>query len=195
MDEQVGRLSSELRKLGEAENTLLFFCSDNGPEGQAGNAPGSAGHLSGRKRSLLEGGIRVPGLVEWPARIKPGRTTNVPCVTSDYLPTILALLGVEPITDRPIDGISLVPLFDGKLAKRGRPIGFESKGQTAWIGDRYKLYSNGKAKGTPKLLDLIADPSENQDLAKREPGLAKRLTRELAAWRNSCRASAAGKDY
>lgn len=195
MDEQVGRLRSELRKLGAAENTLLFFCSDNGPEGQAGNAPGSAGHLSGRKRSLLEGGIRVPGLVEWPARIKPGRTTNVPCVTSDYLPTILALLGVESITDRPIDGISLVPLFDGKLAKRGRPIGFESKGQTAWIGDRYKLYSNGKAKGTPKLFDLIADPSEKQDLAKREPGLAKRLARELAAWRESCRASAAGNDY
>ena len=94
MDEQVGRLRSELRKLGAAENTLLFFCSDNGPEGQTGKAPGSAGHLSGRKRSLLEGGIRVPGLVEWPARIKPGRTTNVPCVTSDYMPTILALLGV-----------------------------------------------------------------------------------------------------
>ena len=195
MDEQVGRLRSELRKLDAAENTLLFFCSDNGPEGQAGNAPGSAGHLSGRKRSLLEGGIRVPGLVEWPARIKPGRTTNIPCVTSDYLPTILALLGVEPITDRPIDGISLVPLFDGKLAKRGRPIGFESKGQTAWIGDRYKLYSNGKAKGAPKLFDLIADPSEKQDLAKRESGLAKRLARELAAWRDSCRASAAGSDY
>ena len=94
MDEQVGRLRSELRKLSAAENTLLFFCSDNGPEGQTGKAPGSAGHLSGRKRSLLEGGIRVPGLVEWPARIKPGRTTSVPCVTSAYLPTILALIDV-----------------------------------------------------------------------------------------------------
>ena len=195
MDEQVGRLRGELRKLGAAENTLLFFCSDNGPEGETGKAPGSAGHLSGRKRSLLEGGIRVPGLVEWPARIKPGRITNIPCVTSDYLPTILALLDVEPITNRPIDGISLVRLFDGKLAKRGRPIGFESKGQTAWIGDRYKLYSSGKAKGGPQLFDLIADPSEKQDLAKREPGLAKRLARELAVWRESCRASATGRDY
>ena len=137
----------------------------------------------------------MPGLVEWPARIKPGRTTNVPCVTSDYLPTILALIDVEPITDRPIDGISLVPLFDGKLAKRGRPIGFESKGQTAWIGDRYKLYFSGKAKGAPQLFDLIADPSEKQDLAKREPGLAKRLAKELTVWRESCRASATGNDY
>jgi len=86
-------------------------------------------------------------------------------------------------------------LFDGKLAKRGRPIGFESKGQTAWIDDRYKLYSSGKAKGASKLFDLIADPSEKTDLAKRKPGLAKRLAGELAAWRESCRASAAGNDY
>ena len=132
----------------------------------------------------------------------------------DFFPTLLELVGIAtpgatpprlvvrtvsgPVDAWPpaaLDGVSLVPLFDGKLAKRGRPIGFESKGQTAWIGDRYKLYSNGKAKGAPKLFDLIADPSENQDLAKREPGLAKHLARELAAWRDSCRASAAGRDY
>ena len=195
MDEQVGRLRSELRKLGSADNTLLFFCSDNGPEGQTGKAPGSAGLLSGRKRSLLEGGIRVPGLVEWPAHIKPGRTTNIPCVTSDYLPTLLQLLNIKPITDRPIDGISLVPLFDGKMTQRGRPIGFESKNQTAWIGDRYKLYLTGKAKGGHQLFDLIADPAEKQDLAKRKPDLAKRLAKELADWQKSCRASAAGNDY
>ncbi len=195
LDEQVGRLRAELRALGIANDTLLFFCSDNGPEGQAGSAPGTAAHLSGRKRSLLEGGIRVPGLVEWPARIKPGRNTDIPCVTSDYLPTILDLVGAKPVAGRPIDGISLVPLFDEKMAKRDRPIGFESKGQTAWIGDRYKLYSSGKTKGGHQLFDLVADPSEKQDLAKRQPGLAKRFVGELAAWRASCRASAAGEDY
>ena len=195
LDEQVGRLRAELRALGIADDTLLFFCSDNGPEGQAGSAPGTAAHLSGRKRSLLEGGIRVPGLVEWPARIKPGRNTDIPCVTSDYLPTILDLVGAKPVAGRPIDGISLVPLFDEKMAKRDRPIGFESKGQTAWIGDRYKLYSSGKTKGGHQLFDLVADPSEKQDLAKRQPGLAKRFVGELAAWRASCRASAAGEDY
>ena len=195
MDEQIGRLRSELRKLSVATNTLLFFCSDNGPEGQADTAPGSAGHLSGRKRSLLEGGIRVPGLAEWPAKIKPASTTKIPCVTSDYLPTILALLGIDPINDRPIDGINLLPLFDGKMVERNRPIGFESKGQTAWVGDRYKLYSSGKTKSEHQLFDLIADPSEKQNLVKREPALAKRLAKELADWRESCRASAAGRDY
>ena len=194
LDEQVGRLRAELRALGIADDTLLFFCSDNGPEGQAGSAPGTAAHLSGRKRSLLEGGIRVPGLVEWPARIKPGRNTDIPCVTSDYLPTILDLVGAKPVAGRPIDGISLMPLLDGKLAKRGKPIGFESKGQLAWIGERFKLYRGG---GSAKfnLFDLVADPSEKTDLAKRQPGLAKRLAGELAAWRASCQASAAGEDY
>ena len=60
---------------------------------------------------------------------------------------------------------------------------------------RYKLYSSGKAKGAPQLFDIITDPSEKQDLAKREAGLAKRLAKELADWRQSCRASAAGRDY
>ena len=82
-----------------------------------------------------------------------------------------------------------------RQTQRGRPIGFESKNQTAWIGDRYKLYSTGKAKGGHQLFDLVADPAEKKDLAKRQPGLAKRLAKELADWRKSCRASAAGNDY
>ena len=194
LDEQVGRLRAELRALGIADDTLLFFCSDNGPEGKSGSAPGTAAHFIGRKRSLLEGGIRVPGIVEWPGRVKAGRSTDIPCVTSDYLPTILDLLGVEPITDRSIDGISLVPLRDGNMAKRGKPIGFESKGQLAWVGDRYKLYRSGGAAEF-KLFDLVADPSEKTDLAKAQPRLAKRFAGEVAAWRASCRASAAEEDY
>ena len=104
------------------------------------------------------------------------------------------MLVVEPITDRSIDGISLVPLLDGNMAKRGKPIGFESKGQLAWVGERFKLYrSGGSAKF--KLFDLVADPSEKTDLAKAQPRLAKRFADELAAWRASCQASAAGEDY
>ncbi|GIT38649.1 MAG: hypothetical protein Ct9H300mP7_5700 [Verrucomicrobiota bacterium] len=74
-------------------------------------------------------------------------------------------------------------LIDGSLAKRGKPIGFESKGQLAWVGDQYKIYSSGKAKnGQPKfkLFDLVADPSEKNDLAQNHAALAKRLTGELA---------------
>ena len=85
-------------EVGVAENTLLWFCSDNGPEGKKGKAPGAAGTLRGRKRDLLEGGIRVPGLLEWPARIKEGRRTAIPAGTIDYLPTIVDVErnGAEP---------------------------------------------------------------------------------------------------
>ena len=200
LDEQVGRLRKELRTLGIADNTLVTFCSDNGPEGNA-SAPGSAGHFSGRKRSLLEGGLRVPGLIEWPAKIKPG-VTAIPAVTSDYLPTILDLIGAEQTDKRPLDGISLVPLFKGKMKERGQPIGFQSAGQVALISDRYKIYGSGGRKKEQeltlpklKLFDLKKDPSEKNDLAAQHPDLIKKMTATLKQWRKSCRHSDTGGDY
>ncbi|MDG1831922.1 MAG: sulfatase-like hydrolase/transferase, partial [Verrucomicrobiota bacterium] len=200
LDEQVGRLRKELRTLGVADNTFVAFCSDNGPEGNA-SAPGSAGHFSGRKRSLLEGGIRVPGLIEWPAKIKPG-VTAIPAVTSDYLPTILDLIGAEQTDKRPLDGISLVPLFKGKMKERGQPIGFQSAGQVALISDRYKIYGSGGRKKEQeltlpklKLFDLKKDPSEKNDLAAQHPDLIKKMTATLKQWRKSCRHSDTGGDY
>ena len=200
LDEQVGRLRKELRTLGIANNTLVTFCSDNGPEGNA-SAPGSAGHFSGRKRSLLEGGIRVPGLVEWPAKIKPGKT-DIPAVTSDYLPTILEIIGAKQTDKRPLDGISLVPLFKGKMKERGQPIGFQSAGQVALISDRYKIYGSGGRKKEQKLtlpklklFDLKKDPSEKNDLAAQHPDLIKKMTATLKQWRKSCRHSDTGGDY
>ncbi|MDE2679746.1 MAG: sulfatase-like hydrolase/transferase [Verrucomicrobiota bacterium] len=200
LDEQVGRLRKELRTLGIADNTLVTFCSDNGPEGNA-SAPGSTGHFSGRKRSLLEGGIRVPGLVEWPAKIKPG-VTAIPAVTSDYLPTILDLIGAEQTDKRPLDGISLVPLFKGEMKARGNPIGFQSAGQVALISDRYKIYGSGGRKKEQeltlpklKLFDLKKDPFEKNDLAAQHPDLIKKMTGTLEQWRKSCRHSDTGGDY
>lgn len=199
MDEQVGRLRTELRAMGIANNTLVTFCSDNGPEGKAGSAPGSAGHLNGRKRDLLEGGIRVPGLIEWPGKIRPGNTT-MPAVTSDYLPTILDLIGAKPVGDRPLDGISLRPLFNGPMKNRGQSIGFQSAGQVALIGDRFKLWGRAGGKQvdklpTLKLFDLVNDPSEKTDVAAQHPEVVARMTRELKTWRASLEASDRGEDY
>lgn len=81
MDEPVGRLRDALRRWGAAENTMLWFTSYNGPENRT---PGSPEPFRGRKRSLYEGGVRVAGLLEWPARISAARATDVPAVTSDY---------------------------------------------------------------------------------------------------------------
>ncbi|MDZ4821715.1 MAG: sulfatase-like hydrolase/transferase [Planctomycetota bacterium] len=138
MDEQVGRLRKELRDLQVADNTILWFCSDNGPEGGS-DAPGSAGPLKGRKRDLWEGGIRVPGLLEWPGVIRNPRVVQTPCVTSDILPTVLDYLDVKSTGPAPTDGISLRPLIEGQVTERGAGIGFEYGNMAVWLADRYKL--------------------------------------------------------
>ena len=85
MDKEIGRLRASLQELGIADNTMVWFCSDNGPE----KGPGVSGGFRERKRSLYEGGVRVPGLLVWPDKIKQGRVELAPAVTSDYLPTIM----------------------------------------------------------------------------------------------------------
>ncbi|GAG59988.1 unnamed protein product, partial [marine sediment metagenome] len=107
LDEQVGRLRRKLRELEIAGNTMLWFCSDNGPEGNTGELPGSAGPFRGRKRSLFEGGVRVPGILEWPDRIEEPRAVSMPCCTSDHFPTVMEVLGFKMQGQpEPIDGIS-----------------------------------------------------------------------------------------
>jgi arylsulfatase A-like enzyme len=198
MDEQIGRLRKELRELDIANDTMVWFCSDNGPEGKdgrSGRTRGSAGFLRGRKRSLFEGGVRVPALLEWPMRIKGGRVTDTPCCTSDYFPTTLDVLGINiQGQPKPIDGISLLPLIEGKMTKRPVPIAFESGSQLSLTDNHYKIYSNNKGK-TYMLFDLIKDPGEKKDLAAEKTQILKSMKTTLEKWRKSCKDSLAGKDY
>ena len=130
LDAGVGKLRKALRDLGIADNTLLWFNSDNGPYI---NDPGSTGGLRGWKVTLWEGGIRVPGIIEWPARIKRPMVTDVPCSTCDIYPTIIDILGLKvPGQVEPIDGISLAPLLEGRMTERPKPIGF-------WWNPRYSV--------------------------------------------------------
>jgi arylsulfatase A-like enzyme len=193
MDLQMARLRKELRDLGIADNTMLWFCSDNGPEHKTG--PGSAGPLRGRKRDLFEGGVRVPGILEWPARVKPGRTTDLPCSTSDYFPTVLDVLGFKMQGQpEPIDGVSLMPLIDGRMTERPVPIAFESGNQVSLTDNRYKIISTDGGK-TYMLFDLVENPGETKDLAAEKPEIVAGMRATLEAWRASCRDSQAGKDY
>jgi arylsulfatase A-like enzyme len=198
MDEQIGRLRAELRRLDVADNTMLWFCSDNGPEGKDGRHGrfrGSAGPFRGRKRSLLEGGIRVPALLEWPDRVRPGRATDSPCCTSDYFPTILDVLGFTPKgRPAPVDGVSLLPLIDGKVTERPAPIAFESRKQLALIGNRYKIYSSDQGKSYA-LYDVIDDPGESTDLALEKRAVVETMKKTLNGWRRSCQQSLVGRDY
>lgn len=125
MDRAIGTFRSALRELGAADNTLLWFCSDNGIPIPDENDSFNGG-WRGTKGTIYEGGLRVPGIIEWPAVIKSPRASSVPCVTSDILPTVLDLLDLRhPDPKRPLDGISLRALIvDGTMKERPSPIGF-----------------------------------------------------------------------
>ena len=156
----------------------------------------STGGLRGRKRSLFEGGVRVPGLLEWPARIAKARQSDVTCATQDYFPTVLAALGIEsPDPSRPLDGVNLLPLIAGADFKRGRPLAFQSRSELALIDGRYKLHSKLADAGKDKLYDLSADPTEKKNLAGEKPALAAKLRKTLEEWQKSTQASMAGADY
>jgi len=183
MDEQVGRLREELKRLGVDGNTMLWFCSDNGPARQGSpRHVGSNGGLSGYKLSIREGGIRVPGLLVWPEEIKRPRTVAAPCVTSDYFPSILDALGIQLPTDRIYDGISLLPLIRGQRESRDAPIGFLNKGgnEAVWMEDRYKLIAT--SKGT-QLYDVPADAAEKENLVGDRPAVKTRMQVALETWK------------
>lgn len=125
MDRAIGRFRSALREIGAAENTLVWFNSDNGlpPEHKGESFDGG---WRGSKGTVFEGGLRVPCVIEWPAVIRSARASAVPAVTSDIFPTLLAITGLaSPKPVRPIDGISLRPLIvEGAMKERPLPIGF-----------------------------------------------------------------------
>ena len=195
MDEQMGRLRAELQLLGIEEDTMLWFCSDNGPEGND-KAPGSTGGLRGRKRSLYEGGVRVPGLLVWPRVVKKPAVVNMPCSTSDYFPTVLDALGfaMTEAKQRPFDGVSLLPAIKGEMNDRPRPIAFESRNQLSLTDNRYKIYSADGGQ-TFELHDLIEDPAETINLAATHPTILQDMKVTLEKWRRSCRKSNEDGDY
>ena len=192
MDEQVGRLVAFLKANGQFDNTMIWFCSDNGPERQT---PGSAGPYRERKRSLYEGGVRVPAFVVWPDQWEGGQKASFPAVTSDYLPTIADYLSLKyPVKDRPLDGIGLRPLLEGKQSQRNSAIGFQHRDRMSWVDDRYKLISTDKGK-TYELYDLIADPGEKENIVSQQKAQAGVMKKKLAEWISSCEKSDGGADY
>jgi len=193
MDEQVGRLWHHLEELGIADNTILWFCSDNGPED---GTPGSAAKFRERKRSLYEGGVRVPAFVIWPEKIEGGQRSTLPMVTSDYLPTIAKVLQIDLDTSRVLDGESVWQKLIDRKSERDRPIGFifPKTQKTSWVNNQYKLISTDNRE-TYQLYDLITDPTESKDLISLRGDLAADMKVELENWLNSVSSSANGQDY
>jgi arylsulfatase A-like enzyme len=193
MDRAVGTLRRKLRELDMADDTLLVFCSDNG--GLPGITPATVGGLRGNKGTVYEGGLRVPGIIEWPAVVRP-RVTDYPASTMDLFPTVADVLGLPPeVLTQPVDGVSLRPLFAAEIDRREKPIPFRYQRQGALIDGRHKLVSTDLRQGRFELYDLESDPNESKNLAETEPEVFNRLQREFAAWNESVEASYAGKDY
>ncbi len=191
MDRSIGALRHGLRDLGIADNTLFWFCSDNGGLAQFG--PETMGGLRGNKGNFYEGGLRVPGIIEWPARVPEGRITQIPSGTVDIFPTVAEIAGLDDEAWLlPRDGMSILSLIEGKMEERGRNLPFRQKNYGALIGDRYKLLVQS---GKSEVFDLIEDPVESRDITAEVPEIAAALKAEYDAWNASVEDSVAGKDY
>ncbi len=119
MDRAFGKLRNELKQVDNYENTILWYCSDNGGLPNVGRTGGR-----GHKGQIYEGGLKVPALIEWPAGISKPVITRFPANTSDIFPTLLDIIGLEPDPRIPLDGVSLLPLLKGETEQREESMGF-----------------------------------------------------------------------
>ncbi|WP_154857379.1 sulfatase family protein [Cyclobacterium xiamenense] len=119
MDRSIGQLRNYLSEKGQRDNTLLWYFGDNGTP-QEGNATVP---FREQKGSVYEGGIRVPAVLEWPAKLSQALVSDASLVSSDVLSTLCSLVGI-PLPERPLDGLDISPVFEGKMDQRPEPIGF-----------------------------------------------------------------------
>jgi uncharacterized sulfatase len=189
LDWSTGVVLDALERNGVADDTLVVVSSDNGPWFQ-----GSPGGVRGRKFDVFEGGMRVPLVVRWPARVAPGRVDEDVVVSLDLFPTMLEILGLEPPADRRIDGESLERRLTGTASQARGPIWFHQIGHVRAVRDgRFKYHARHRvpfgnppdfgfglytAKG-PWLFDLDRDPDESYDVATTHPETFERLQKLL----------------
>ena len=195
MDRSIGTLRKGLREMGVAQNTLVWFMSDNG--GLPRLNPPTTGGLRSYKGSMYEGGLRVPAIIEWPKGISKVRITKHPAGAVDIFPTIAEVAGLEK-SDllKPQDGMSLAKLFLKELGPRQKPLPFRSRGRIAVVDNDYKMISfpdSGKTRY--ELYNLTKDMREQDNLVKKEPKIANRLRKRLKAIDASVTASVNGQNY
>jgi arylsulfatase A-like enzyme len=201
LDAAVGKLRAELKRLNIADNTLLWFVSDNG----------GISHTSGIER---KGGIgaRTIGLLEWPRKMPKPKRSAIPICHVDMYPTVLDIAGVTMKHQPVIDGISLLPLFEGRMENRPKSLGFISGRYAskedptlcefevvAWIEGRYMLrigFPNKRRKTeNVTLYEFQTDLEQKTNIADQHPQDMERMLKDIAAWQESVRSSFAGKDY
>jgi arylsulfatase A-like enzyme len=198
LDTQIGRLLKGLESLGLADKTLIVFSSDNGPEDihirNAGHSGvGSAGPFRGRKRSLYEGGVRVPGIVRWPGHVPSGRIDETSVVAGcDLLPTVCKLAGADIPKEHALDGEDVSDILLGPSRPRTKPLYwnwrfriagevFHHSPMLAIRDGDFKLLMNAD-KSRVELYDIPRDPTQLSNLAEKHPDVVARLSEKLLAW-------------
>lgn len=187
MDADVGRILRRLGDLGIDRDTIVFFTSDNGPHSEGGadaNFFDSNGPFRGIKRSLLEGGIRVPMIVRWPGHTPAGAVSNHVSYLGDIFATAADIAGAPPPDG--LDSISMLPSITGHPARQERhPVlyweFYEEGTQQAVRMGRWKAYRSPMVTGPIELYDLTTDPGERRDLAAARPALVRRMAAIMAS--------------
>ena len=197
VDDGVGQITDELKRLGIYEDTIIFFQSDNGPSRESRNwmdgrgdpyYGGMPGSLKGHKFSLFEGGIRVPGIFSWPGHIPAGQVIDEPCAAMDVFPTLLSIAGGDP-SKYELDGLDITDVLMNGGKTPHEEIYWEMEMQTAIRQGNYKLVLDGQLiEGEPPqdpvfLSDLSVDPSETTNLAEQYPELTAELKEKALSWR------------
>jgi len=177
VDDNLGRILKTLDELKLADNTVVIFLTDNGP-----NGPRFNGGMAGRKGSNREGGCRVPCFVRWPGHVKAGTTIRQIAAHIDVLATLADLCGVQRPKTLPLDGRSLLPLLTGKAEHWPDRMLFE---RGAVRTQRFRLQVSGRRRrqrGRPQLFDMVADPGQKKDVSEQHPDVTARLMKAYRTW-------------
>ncbi len=173
IDWNVGRVLKRLDELKLADNTIVLYFCDNGPNGWRWN-----GGMRGQKGSTDEGGVRAPLLLRWPGQIKAGTKVAAIAGAIDLLPTLADLAGIPVVTSRPLDGVSVAPLLRGRPTTPwpDRRIFSHWGGKVSVRSQQYRLDASGR------LYDMTVDPGQEKDIARDHPEIAAQLKEAVARW-------------
>lgn len=173
IDWNVGRVTKALTDLGLAENTIVIYLSDNGPNGSRWN-----GGMEGTKGTVNEGGVRTPFIINWPGHIVAGETIREISTATDLLPTLLEMVGVEDSTNKPLDGISLASLITGDVESwEDRTIVNHWQGKTSVRNQQFRLDQ------TDQLFDMVNDPGQTTNVAEAHPAIFAALSEEKVRYK------------
>jgi arylsulfatase A-like enzyme len=173
IDDNVGRVLKKLEELKLAENTIVLYFSDNGPNGWRWN-----NNMKGRKGTTDDGGVKSPLLMRWPGKIAAGTVVDEVAGAIDLMPTLLDFAKVPKVGEKPLDGMSLRAAISGESKEsRNRTLFQHWNGRVSARTNLYRLDADGK------LFDMRADPQQKTDIAKQEQKLTEKLAKDVAAWK------------